>query len=87
MKIIVAGFSKTGTKSMVSALEGLGYQVYDWMDHFWYHEKEWRKIFSSGGCVEDFKQMYKNVDAVVDVPAYIFWEEIHQAFPDAKVRC
>ena len=29
--------------------------------------------------------MYKDVDAVVDAPAFYFWEEIHKAFPDAKV--
>ena len=29
--------------------------------------------------------MYENVDAVVDIPVYYFWEEIHWAFPDAKV--
>ena len=30
--------------------------------------------------------MYKDVDAVVDAPAFFFWEEIHKAHPDAKVK-
>nr|XP_039273077.1 uncharacterized protein LOC120347234 [Styela clava] len=29
--------------------------------------------------------MYKDVDAVTDYPAFYFWEEIHKAFPEAKV--
>ena len=29
--------------------------------------------------------MYKDVDAVTDIPANIWYEEILQAFPDAKV--
>ena len=29
--------------------------------------------------------MYNDVDAVTDLPAAIWYEEIHQAFPDAKV--
>ena len=85
MKVIVAGFSKTGTKTMNFALTQLGYKVYDLVDHFWFHEKFWVKIFKDGGTIEDFKEMYRDVDAVVDVPACVFWEEIAQAFPDAKV--
>ena len=85
MKVIFAGFSKTGTKSMNSALTELGYNVYDFIDHFWYHEKYWTKIFKDGGNILDFQEMYKNVDAVVDMPAFLFWKEISEAFPDAKV--
>ncbi|CAK8677519.1 unnamed protein product [Clavelina lepadiformis] len=87
MKIIVAGYSKTGTKSMVLALSELGYNVYDFFDHFWYHGDQWARIYSSGsgGTIEDFKKMYQSVDAVTDAPPYMFWEEILQAFPDAKV--
>ena len=87
MKVVCAGFGKTGTKSMQIALQELDYEVYDFLDHFWYHEKEWKKILSSecGGTINDFKKMYKDVDAVTDAPALIFWEEILQAFPKAKV--
>ena len=85
MKVIGAGFSKTGTKSLNAALTELGYSVYDFMEHFWMHDKQWKKILTFGGGPEDFKKMYKDVDAVVDAPAFSFWEEIHQAFPDAKV--
>ena len=85
MKVIVAGYSKTGTKSMNVALTELGYKVYDFADHFWYHGKAWEKILMSGGTTNDFKQMYDDVDAVVDIPTYLFWEEIHEAFPDSKV--
>ena len=88
MKVIVAGFNKTGTKSMHVALKDLGFNVYDIVDHFWYHKKEWTKIMSAGegGSAEDFQKMYKDVDVVIDAPAFLFWEEIHDAFPDAKVK-
>ncbi|CAK8689020.1 unnamed protein product [Clavelina lepadiformis] len=85
MKIIVAGFSKTGTKSLAIALIRLGYKVYDMLEHFGYHGEEWEKILVTGGSVEDFRKMYKDVDAVLDVPAFCFWEQIHEAFPDAKI--
>ena len=85
MKVIVAGFSKTGTKTLNAALTELGYEVYDFLEHFWHHGENWNKILKYGGTVEDFKRMYEDVDAVCDVPACAFWEEIHEAFPDSKV--
>ncbi|XP_076812914.1 uncharacterized protein LOC143459583 [Clavelina lepadiformis] len=85
MKIIVAGSPKTGTKTVAAALRELDYEVYEFMDHFWYHEKEWKKIFSKGGSINDFKQMYQDIDVVTDGPSYLFWEEIHKAFPEAKI--
>ena len=85
MKVICAGFSKTGTKSLSAALTELGYEVYDSLEHFWYHEKEWEKIYNGEGSIDDFKHMYQNVDAAVDASIYFFWEEISRAFPNAKV--
>ena len=29
--------------------------------------------------------MYQNVDAVMDMPTYIYWQEIQKQFPDSKV--
>ena len=85
MKVIVAGLPKTGTKSMVKALQDLGYSVYDYLEHFEYHSKQWEKLLEVGGTAEDFKKMYENVDVVTDIPACAYWDLIHEAFPDAKV--
>ena len=86
MKVIVAGLSKTGTKTMNAALTELGYNVYDYLEHFMFHYEDWLKILKGKGNVELYKKMYENVDAVVDNPPCYFWKEIHEAFPDAKVR-
>ncbi|XP_076817031.1 uncharacterized protein LOC143462674 [Clavelina lepadiformis] len=85
MKVIVAGFSKTGTKSTNLALRELGYNVHDFLEYFWYFGNDWNRILTKGGSVDDFKKMYEDVDAVMDIPVYFFWKEIHQAFPDAKI--
>ena len=37
MKVICAGFNKTGTKSMAMALRGLGYSVHDIEEHLQVH--------------------------------------------------
>uniref|UniRef100_H2ZPT8 Sulfotransferase n=1 Tax=Ciona savignyi TaxID=51511 RepID=H2ZPT8_CIOSA len=85
MKVICAGMSKTGTKTMQCALKDLGYNVYDYMENFTYLRDDWRKIMTKGGTTEDFRRMFENVDAVTDLPACYYWDEIHKAFPDAKI--
>ena len=84
MKIICAGLPKTGTTSMAKALEILGFKVYDWKEHVTIHVDEWLDIYLKGKT-PDFASMYKDVDAVTDHPAGFWYEEILQAFPDAKV--
>uniref|UniRef100_H2XX94 Sulfotransferase n=1 Tax=Ciona intestinalis TaxID=7719 RepID=H2XX94_CIOIN len=85
MKVIFAGYSKTGTKTMNAAFLMLGYKTYDWLENYWYLGSEWNRILTSGGTVEDFRRMYEGVDAVVDAPANLYWEQILEAYPDAKV--
>ena len=84
MKVICAGLSKTGTKSLANALQILGYTVYDFPEHVNIHGDEWRALYS-GNETPDFVSMYEGVDAVTDLPAAYWYEELLQAFPDAKV--
>ena len=69
---------------MANALEILGFKVYDWKEHVTIHVDEWLDLYLKGKT-PDFASMYKDVDAVTDIPANIWYEEILQAFPDAKV--
>ena len=85
MKVIVAGFPKTGTKSMNAALTELGYNVYDYLDSFQHHHEELKHIARGKDSTEDFKKMYENVDVIADYPAFHFWKEIHDVFPNSKV--
>ena len=84
MKVICAGLSKTGTKSIAKALQDLGFSVFDFLEHVTIHHDEWVAIYRQG-TTPDFLSMYKDVDAVTDLPAAIWYDEIHQTFPDAKV--
>lgn len=85
MKVIYAGFSKCGTKTMAAALRELGMTVYDVMECYEYQRDAWATIFREGGSTEDFRGMFEGVDAVTDQPSCFFWEEIHKAYPDAKI--
>jgi len=85
MKVIFAGYSKCGTKTMREAFALLGYENWDIQENYKYERERWLKIFKHGGGKEDFYQMYKEVDSVTDIPSFHFWEEILGAFPDAKI--
>ena len=70
---------------MAAALRQLGYTVYDYMEQYEEIGDELMKISKYGGTVEDFRRIFEGVDAVTDLPAYHYWEQILEAFPDAKV--
>ena len=84
MKVICAGLSKTGTTSLGNALRVLGYKVYDFPEHADIHGNEWLAIYR-GEKTADFASMYEAVDAVTDLPAAFWYQEILEAFPDAKI--
>jgi len=84
MKIICAGLSKTGTKSLAKALRILGFTVFDFDEHDHFHIDKWFDVYCEGKS-PDFASMYKDVDAVTDLPPAFWFEEIYGAFPDAKV--
>ena len=86
LKIIGAGFGRTGTTSMKEALELLGY---DKCHHM-------REVMASGKQVEMFDRISRNVEvdwddvfagfeAAVDWPAAALYKELMEKYPDAKV--
>jgi len=87
VKIICAGFQKTGTKSLSRALEHLGYKVYDAGEVYMYMRNTWMDFFKGKITIEDVCREYdrQNVDVVVDGPANYFWEEMSAYWPNAKV--
>lgn len=70
---------------MCQVFQILGYNTYDALENCYYLHKEWVKAITEGASAEDFRRMYDGVDAVTDLPCYFFWEQLHEAFPDAKV--
>ena len=84
MKIICAGYAKTGTKSITEALRHLGFTVFDWEEQIFDFVDHWVDVFQNG-TKPDVKRVYQNADAVVDMPGTLFYEEVMEAFPDCKV--
>ena len=84
MKVICAGFSKTGTSSLAKALQILGYTVRDHQHHRYNDTDEWLGLYYRGE-EPDYASLYENVDAVIGLPASSWYEEISKVFPEAKV--
>ena len=86
MKVIGAGFGRTGTASLQSALETLGfvpcyhmYEVFEHPQHADFWEAAWR------GERVDWDSILGGYEASVDWPACTFYEQLMEKHPEAKV--
>lgn len=86
IKIIGAGFPRTGTTTLKRCLETLGHSKV-------YHMKEllvnptmlhyWKTLDETGDT--DWEGLYSDYDATVDFPGYPWYKEHMKKYPDAKV--
>ena len=77
MQIVGAGLSKTGTRSLHRALELLGYKSLH------YDKKRLNDVLDGSDPDPDFRR-YDDLDAVLDLPAAWYFQEILAAYPAAK---
>jgi hypothetical protein len=86
LKVIGAGFGRTGTLSLKSALEELGFgPCYHMVELF--HKPgaldQWIDI--TRGAPADWHTVFAGYQATVDWPACTFYQELMHTYPDAKV--
>jgi hypothetical protein len=86
VKVIGAGFGRTGTASIKAALETLGFgpcyhmtEVFANPEHARFWRAAWR------GEPVDWDGILKGYEAAVDWPACTFYAELMERYPDAKV--
>jgi hypothetical protein len=86
VKVIGAGFGRTGTMSLKVALEALGFgpcyhmtEVFAHPEHAAFWISAWR------GEPADWDGVLGGYEAAVDWPACTFYEELMERHPDAKV--
>ncbi|MGH8455471.1 MAG: sulfotransferase family protein [Stenotrophobium sp.] len=91
LKIIGAGFGRTGTASTYAALNELGFPCYHMFEVLTNKENKshldfWRRVANSEpGARHDWTQVFSRYTAAVDNPASCVWRELLAAYPDAKV--
>lgn len=86
IKVVGAGFGRTGTLSLKLALEKLGFdKCYHMFEVFQNegHREIWRTL-ARGGSV-DWDALFAGYQASVDWPSCNFWEAQLGHFPEAKV--
>jgi hypothetical protein len=86
MKVIGAGFPRTGTMSMQAALKILGFPCYHMKEvpRERGHLDAWHK-FITGQASMDWHALFRKFEATVDTPGCLYYKELMEAFPDAKV--
>ncbi len=85
LRVIGAGFGRTGTLSLKQALETLGvskcYHMAEVAEHP-SHVALWRAAWRGG---EPWDALFEGYAAAVDWPAAAFWPRLMQVYPEAKV--
>ncbi len=91
LKVIGAGFGRTGTLSTYTALNKLGFPCYHMFEVIENkanktHLDFWRGVANTpAGTKHDWDQVFAKYTAAVDNPACCVWRELLTAYPDAKV--
>lgn len=91
LQIIGAGFGRTGTMSLMTALNELGFPCYHMIEVIGNKDNRshldfWRKVANApAGAQQDWEQVFAHYKAAVDNPACCVWRELAQAYPDAKI--
>jgi hypothetical protein len=86
LKIVGAGFGRTGTLSLKTALERLGFgPCYHMAEVFPRpaHVAMWHRLAFENSI--DWDELFRGFHATVDWPSARWWREIAAHYPDAKV--
>ena len=86
LKVIGAGFGRTGTNSLKVALEHLGYAPCHHMKEVFpsLEQINWFEQASRGDPV-DWDKVFSKFEAAVDWPSVAYYQELAEHFPKAKI--
>ncbi len=88
LKIIGAGYPRTGTTSLQQALELLGFGPCCHMWELLKPEHAWRWLIwkrAFDGKSVDWEKLFRGFASTVDAPGSFFWRKLAAAYPEAKV--
>jgi Sulfotransferase domain len=86
MKVIGAGFGRTGTLSMKAALERIGFgPCYHFMEFLEHPEHGPGWVAALNGEAVDWEEVFGGYESTTDWPGCNFWRELVDRYPEAKV--
>jgi hypothetical protein len=84
LRVIGAGFGRTGTTSLKAALEQLGFGKCHHMNEVRGNQvAAWQSIAEGGK--PDWDTIFEGFESSCDFPSCTYWEELSAYYPDAKV--
>jgi hypothetical protein len=86
LRVIGAGFGRTGTSSLKLALEQIGFGPCHHMFELWEHPQQlpgWQA--AARGEMPDWSEVFAGYESQIDWPGARFWRELADHFPDSKV--
>lgn len=96
LRVLSVGLPRTGSKSMLRALEILGYRNVHHLGQIWWKPREWAFLDRAADasfpslstyrpdlCPVDWDEMFGENEAITDA-AGIFGPQLIEAYPDAK---
>jgi Sulfotransferase domain len=85
VKVIGAGFGRTGTSSIKAALEVLGFGPCYHMSEMVKNPDHLKAWGAARGEPVDWREVMKGYEATMDWPWCTYYKDLMRAFPDAKV--
>ena len=88
MKVICAGWGRTGTRSLKYALEHINKQPSYHMQNILLNKqdaKKWHDLIFNDQKNYDWENIYKGYGACLDFPSCNYYKELMEFYPDAKV--
>ena len=87
LKVIGAGWGRTGTMSLKAALTILtGGPTYHMKNNIMYDDNNfWLEAGTNGKTEEEWIDFFQLYAATVDIPSCLFWKDLLKVYPNAKV--
>lgn len=89
LKYIYVGYSKCGTKTIAELFKSLNFKVHDFKDSLLDTALDWDTFLNDPNLTHAqritlLRKIFENYEICTDTPSYLFWEELLEAFPEAK---
>jgi hypothetical protein len=85
LEIVGAGLGRTGTKSMQTALNMLGFGPCHHMIEVFAHPESMQLWIDAAGGRPDWDKIFENYRSMVDYPGAAHWRALADYYPNAKV--
>jgi hypothetical protein len=85
LKIVGSGLGRTGTKSMQTALNMLGFGPCHHMIEVFQHPETMALWVEASKGKDVWDEIFKGYQSAVDYPTAAYWRQLADKYPDAKV--